>query len=650
MRSPSLPKFVSLQQVLPKNAGLSLAEKRQLLCQARVLLEHTYVHLHLKQALYGIDPIQRISTLQYRLEDPQDIMVNSELAFHRELLGVFKDMRDLHTHYILPRPYRHLTAFLPFLLEQYYDAEQQAHYIVSKIANGYQHTHFTVGVEIELWNGVPIADAIRHNGERAAGSNEAARFAVGLGSLTIRPLATDLPPDEKHIRLTYVDQHGEQRTIELEWQAMTHQIDALDYVSDPLLANQQRTNLYQLSLMGNHLQTGQVNYCRKLLYAPDAWRAEQLQNNLDLFHLEENHLRTRYPALLRAKAVQTTHGTFGYLRLFSFIAPQEELFISEIMRLLHELPQDGLILDVRGNSGGYISMTERLLQLFTPQTIQPEQAQFRATAFTRELCRHNAPSPAVQDIDLSAWIPSLEQAHASGSLYSTAHSLTDPIQANNLGQAYAAPVVLITDAQCYSATDMFAAGFQDHGIGKVLGVDDNTGAGGSNVWPHHLLRTLAEVGDIAVNAGTTKLEPLPRQAEFRVSIRRMLRTAANAGMPLEDFGVRPDARHYMTRRDLLAGNCDLIEHAASILAAQPRYLLDVALQLEQTPYKLRIHSQNIDRLDWYLNERPAGSKDIKSGKLTLRLPKSALGKIARLEGFLDGNRVVSRVVKLYGLP
>jgi len=35
--------------------------------------------------------------------------------------------------------------------------------------------------------------------------------------------------------------------------------------------------------------------------------------------------------------------------------------------------------------------------------------------------------------------------------------------------------------RCYSTTDMFAAGFKDHGIGKILGVDNDTGAGGANV-------------------------------------------------------------------------------------------------------------------------------------------------------------------------
>ena len=50
---------------------------------------------------------------------------------------------------------------------------------------------------------------------------------------------------------------------------------------------------------------------------------------------------------------------------------------------------------------------------------------------------------------------------------------------NRVGQRYHGPAVLVTDALCYSTTDISAAGFQDHAIGPILG---NMGAGGANVW------------------------------------------------------------------------------------------------------------------------------------------------------------------------
>ncbi len=120
-------------------------------------------------------------------------------------------------------------------------------------------------------------------------------------------------------------------------------------------------------------------------------------------------------------------------------------------------------------------------------------------------------------------------------------------------------MTLITDALCYSTTDIFAAGFQDHNIGPILGVHGNTGAGGANVWGHRLL--------VELTGGEDGVVPLPRLADFRVSIRQCTRVGRRMGLPVEDLGVIPDHRHRMTRRDLLEDNADLIERAAELLFA-----------------------------------------------------------------------------------
>ena len=76
-------------------------------------------------------------------------------------------------------------------------------------------------------------------------------------------------------------------------------------------------------------------------------------------------------------------------------------------------------------------------------------------------------------------------------------------------------MVLITDARCYSTTDIFAAGFQDHEIGTILGTDDNTGAGGANVWTLELIRQFFGSGGMP-----PPLQSLPKGAGMRVAIRR----------------------------------------------------------------------------------------------------------------------------------
>src|SRR5262249_46110326 len=202
-------------------------------------------------------------------------------------------------------------------------------------------------------------------------------------------------------------------------------------------------------------QTESVNRTRRRLYrrgraAPD-------------------ELPTRLPGVLRARRRRTALGEVGHLRVFTFLVPDAGDFLDEVVRLLEALPPDGLILDVRGNGGGDIHAAERLLQVLTPRRVEPERAQFITSPLMLALCRRNSPSRVVSGLDLGAWTPSIAQAVETGSAYSLGYPITPEASANDLGQRYHGPAVLVTDARCYSATDIFAAGFQDHDVGPVLG-------------------------------------------------------------------------------------------------------------------------------------------------------------------------------------
>ncbi|CAA6820865.1 MAG: Peptidase S41 [uncultured Thiotrichaceae bacterium] len=643
--SHSAAELPRLLDVLPANAGLSLADKRTLVDQASVLIEQVYAHLHLKEALYGINPVQRLTLLQYRLEDPQDDVVQSELEFHRELLSIIHSMHDLHTNYVLPTPYRRLTAVLPFLVEEFFDDEENPHYIVTKLTKDYSHAHFKLGVEVVLWNGLPIEEAIRRNGEQESGSNAAARFAVGLRSLTIRTLAISLPPEEVSIRITYRDKNGKERESDFEWLTLgappittADEGAAISFNRSASPATHsaepdEATDLYLESLMGYHLQATQINACRKHLYA-NAGEAPATQPSL------AEPLTSNMPDIIKAATLTTPDGEFAYLRLFSFSVQDNNAYLTEIIRLLKALPQNGLVLDLRGNPGGLITAAETLLQLLTPHTIQPEKAQFKSSPLVRELCRRNSPSRMIPALNLQPWVDSLSRAHASGALYSTGHGITSDHDANAIGQVYTAPVVLITDAYCYSAADMFAAGFRDHHIGQILGASDNTGAGGANVWRHLLLKILSESPGID-ESGLLKgvFKELPRSADFRVSSRRMLRVGEAAGMPLEDFGVEPDERHYMTQKDVLNGNVDLYNHATRILTKQTRHQMDVEVDAQHC--ELKISTQNIERIDWFIDDRATGSLDVKHNEAVINLGSSDQKRQVTLFAYKGGNKVAA---------
>ena len=276
------------------------------------------------------------------------------------------------------------------------------------------------------------------------------------------------------------------------------------------------------------------------------------------------------------------------------------------------------------------------LQTLTPARILPEPAQFTTTALNRDLCRQHPDDGG--PIDLGPWLPSIEQSVETGAPYSSAYSITPTALANGIGQRYYGPVVLVTDARCYSATDIFAAGFADHRIGAVLGVDPNTGAGGANVWTHGLLHQL-----LTTTGGVrSPYRDLPGGVDMRVAIRRTLRVGVAAGTPVEDLGVVPDERHWMTRRDVEEDNDDLLAHAVSLLSAGPARELGVDGTVgADGVLALVVTTVGIDRLDVWLDERPVRSVDVTKRVTRLRVPAAGARRL-RLDGYAGGQLVANR--------
>ena len=346
------------------------------------------------------------------------------------------------------------------------------------------------------------------------------------------------------------------------------------------------------------------------------------------------------PQVFNANTVPVADTSYGHIRIRTFSVNDEWLFLNEFIRLLALMPRNGLILDVRGNSGGLILAGEMLLQTLTPAWIEPERVQFVTNAVTRALIdRHSGANRPYGDFSLEPWKESADQAVRTGAAYTQAFPITDPAAANQVGQQYHGPVVLITDALCYSTTDIFAAGFQDHGIGKIIGVDANTGAGGANVWTHDLLRTFFD------GVPGNPIKALPKGVGMRVAIRRTLRTGAAAGTPVEDLGVVPDVAYGMTRRDLFQQDVDLLSFAGNMLSGRPVYRLDVAPAgaASGTSRRFYIHTQGLQRLDLYLDGRPLKSRDIKDGRNLVTVSGEPAESSLELHGF-DGGRLAAVII------
>jgi hypothetical protein len=605
---------------VPGGAGIELTpqEREIVIDQALTMLEDLYAHLPLKRALHAVDPIQRLRLLRLRHR------MLDEREFQSEMIDIFVNLRDLHTNYQLPRAYWSRFAYLPFRVEEYYekdDHEKRRHFLVSRVSPRNAAPKLKTGLEITHWNGTPIDLAVARNASREAGSNPEARRAKGLDALTLRWLGTSLPPDEDWVTLTF-DGDSELR---FGWQVITP--EEVDLIQRDLGAD-----VEVASVMALDVQAEVLRRVRKGLFDGAAIRAEE---DMKAYRASAGAPTADAPVSImpdvfpRFGAVTTTLGTFGYVRLATFMPPDDDVdgAVTEFVRILRTLPTDGLILDVRSNGGGIVWFGERILQTLSPRPITPEPFQFVTTPFTHRI------ASALES--LKRWAEPLGTALSTGAGFSQGFPLTPVECCNDIGQIYQGPVVLVTDALCYSTTDIFAAGFQDHEIGVILGCHDNTGAGGANVWEYRYLQNLAIADNPFVD--------LPAKTSMRVAVRRSSRIGDRAGVPLEDLGVVPEDRHYMTRDDLLKNNVDLIEHAAKILARMERQTLAVEFVGSAPFAQVRIESSGVDRVDLLTANRPLQSVDVPRSPLTIDLARSvASGSVLTAYGYRGAKLVVSQ--------
>ena len=145
----------TLTEFLTTAGELSFDERDLIIDQAMLMLEALYVHLPLKRAMHAIDPIQRLRLLKQRHRKL------SERAFHDEMISIYVHLRDLHTNYILPNPFRTRTAFVPFRIEEFFEDDRR-HYVVSQVSPIVTDPKFKPGVVITHWNNIPVDLSLIH--------------------------------------------------------------------------------------------------------------------------------------------------------------------------------------------------------------------------------------------------------------------------------------------------------------------------------------------------------------------------------------------------------------------------------------------------------------------------------------------------------
>jgi C-terminal processing protease CtpA/Prc len=593
---------------------LTQVERTNIITMFTELLDGLYVHLPLKRAMYGIDPVQQLR----RLHERARLMTDD--AFHREIGGILTNLRDAHTAYIAPAPLAGTAARLPFLVEQF-GPDTAPRFIVSKvIPELVTDNHFVEGVELVEWNGVPISDAVRRRGESERGGRPDSAMARALDSLTFRPLGIGPPPDERWVIVGYrIADDAPIREHRFDWR----------FIFPGPAPDAAHPTAPAASAAAIHPDRALVRRAKKLSFNVDLWQTERHDRRAaaGLGIADNGWITGQFQDNVSARVVPIAGRDYGYLRFWSFELSDDDGFLAEVVRLLGELPQDGLIIDLRGNPGGLIWAAERLLQLFTPSQISPTRFSIIASDLTRAM------SDAPQNRrSLSPWRRTLLDAIGTGELYSQSVPITAFERCNDIGQVYGGPVIAVVDSTTYSAADLFAAGFADNGIGMVVSVGRATGAGGANVWWADTLNS--------VLAGTPQPLPrLPKGVGFTLSVRRATRIGASDGAPIEDIGIVGHRPYAMTRDDLLKGNIDLLTFCARLIESEPA----TSMAIRWNAPLLDLEVSRLDRIDVYVDGRPHQTHDVVDQlQVLLDHPQ----EVIRVEGYQGENLKQVRTIRL----
>jgi hypothetical protein len=587
----------------------SIDDRQSLLSQLSFALDRFYVHLPRKKAIYGFDPVRALALLRLRV----DVLTDAE--FHESLVEIIARVRDRHVMFYGRAPYG-VAAALPFTIETCWDGGDKI-YVVTGVDVGPSFQFLKIGARISHWNGIPVDRYVRLTANVFDGGNEAASLARSVAFLTHRPLTQFGPPLEAWVDLRFsVD--GVVAEERFAWKGF----DGTSAPSYPALGRNPTG-------FGGDLLLMDLQNARRIRSAPQTFDGTPPVQPVSPPPGVPVIRGSGANGVFDYGTITTSRDTFAYLRFWSFRADGVDDLVNALAPVLATLPQNGLVFDMRGNTGGYIAAGERILQLFSAQPIVPARFQFRITDTTRAM--------AEASDEFARWRPSFVEAFGTGEEYTRGIAIEgDDADYNTVGRKYAGAVILISDALAFSTADIFAAGFIDNRVGKVICTDANMAAAGGNNWVWdvvrlynpdfridarlkadftsgilsvqimdafnaagvslskkaslssgssqydgtawtiqdgalaHLVRDLpwmdAEL-EVYLARSPTGLANLPTGILLSLTMRRALRVRANEGRVLEDVGIVPDILYRMTLRDVMEQNQDLFERAGKELSS-----------------------------------------------------------------------------------
>ena len=636
----------------------SVADRQAIIDQATLMFDHLYPHMPFKRNIYRFT--HPSDFLRTEVQPALEFM--SEIDFHTGVLDAFSRVRDAHTLYGLPSPYRGAIAFLPFQIRPFLDQKRGWRFIVTSIMNtqpdgNAAYPNFEVGCEVVGWSDLNTLAHIERTEAHLSGGNYFAGLTRGAIHSTLRPLTYVQAPflDEvPSVTIRYRPLDGglnetDTRAIAIPWavatgfgQAGGFPCTAFSVSPAAAIAKACGRMMHRRDELRNHRDAAEAQDPNAVSSIPQMFGFQYTGGPREVGSIDLEHLVDE----------DQPDARFGYINISTFSDGSSspgstDRIVNEFQRivaLMDKVAPDGLIIDIRSNPGGDVQAAERMLQMLTPRRIEPIHFHLANTsavqAVLRSLKTESASLSAEDAVKLSqaraeleAWIEDADHPPLpKGSALTSGRPLTDPDRANAIGQIYQGRgVALLINSLTYSAADIFAAGFQDHSIGVMIGTSMVTGGGGANVWSHaDLLNKLGPTPGVA-------LAELPGDASMSLAIRRCSRVGGSKGQAVEDQGVKVDVVYWTEDvGDLIAGNAGILRRACKELAHNGVFRVDAdsATQNNDGSITVAVTTTNIKTLKFYINGQLSLTANSKNAIQTFTVPAgSSTPSFLRIEGY-----------------
>ena len=234
----------------------------------------------------------------------------------------------------------------------------------------YVPKYLKIGAIVTHWNSVPVDRFVHLNANVFDGGNEAAAVARSVEFLTRRPLRRFAAPFEEWVDLRF-DIDGSPHEERFAWQGL----DLGAALATPAIGR-------NVIGFGGDPDLFEIQQAKRVQFAPSSFDPISLpegppaESERGVPSIHGSCSNFDYGTVI------TDHGTYGYVRLWHFIADGVDDIARDFISVLPQLPTAGIVLDIRGNTGGYIAAGERLLQLLTTRWVTPTRFQFKVNEAT----------------------------------------------------------------------------------------------------------------------------------------------------------------------------------------------------------------------------------------------------------------------------